>query len=109
MSKPIICAVNSAACGAGLDLVSTCDIAIAAEHATFFDPHVSIGLVSGRESVRLARVLPVNVAMRLALMGKQERMSAARAFELGLVNEVVPSAALMDSVLENAEHQNRNA
>ena len=38
MTKPIICAVNGIACGAGLDLVSTSDIAIAAEHATFFRP-----------------------------------------------------------------------
>ena len=46
--KAIICAVNGAACGAGLDLVTTSDIAIAADHATFFDPHVSIGVVSAR-------------------------------------------------------------
>ncbi len=59
MTKPIICAVNGVACGAGLDLVSTADIAIAADHATFFDPHVSIGVVSGREMVRMARVLPL--------------------------------------------------
>src|SRR5579862_2340668 len=58
MAKPIICAVNGMAAGAGLDLVTTSDIAIASETATFFDPHVSIGLVTGREAVRLARALP---------------------------------------------------
>ena len=56
---------------------------------TFFDPHVSIGLVSGREIVRLARVLPTNIAMRMALTGKHERMGAQRAYDLGLVSEVV--------------------
>jgi enoyl-CoA hydratase/carnithine racemase len=66
MTKPILTAVNGLCCGAGLDLVTTGDIVIASERAEFFDPHVSIGLVSGREVVRLARVLPLNVAMRIA-------------------------------------------
>jgi len=109
MSKPIICAVNGAACGAGLDLVTTSDIAIAAEHATFFDPHVSIGVVSAREMVRMARVLPFNVAMRMALMGKHERMNTARAYELGLVTEVVPGDQLMERAWEIADIVNRNA
>jgi enoyl-CoA hydratase/carnithine racemase len=109
MSKPIICAVNGIACGAGLDLVSTSDIAIAAEHATFFDPHVSIGVVSGREMVRMARVLPLNVAMRMAIMGKHERMSAQRAYELGLITEVVKKEALRDRAWELADIVNRNA
>ena len=109
MSKPIICAVNGIACGAGLDLVSTCDIAIASENASFFDPHVSIGLVSGREMVRMARVLPLNVAMRMALTGKHERMNAQRAYELGMVTEVVPQDKLMERAWEVAELVNRNA
>src|SRR5262245_36670026 len=65
MAKPILTAVNGLCCGAGLDLVTTGDITIASERAEFFDPHVSIGLVSGREVVRLARVLPLNVALRV--------------------------------------------
>jgi len=109
MTKPIICAVNGIAAGAGLDLITTSDIAIAAETATFFDPHVSIGIVSGREMVRLARVLPLNVAMRMALLGKQERLSAQRAFELGLVTELVAPDKLMDRAWELAELLNRNA
>lgn len=72
MTKPIICAVNGIACGAGMDLVTTADITIASERATLMDPHVSIGVTSGREGVRLARVLPLPVAMRLILMGKHE-------------------------------------
>jgi enoyl-CoA hydratase/carnithine racemase len=109
MTKPIICAVNGMACGAGLDLVTTCDIAIAADHATFFDPHVSIGVTSGREMVRLSRVIPLQMAMRMALVGKHERMSAARACELGLVSEVVPGEQLLDRAWEVAEMINRNA
>jgi enoyl-CoA hydratase/carnithine racemase len=82
---------------------------IASEAAEFFDPHVSIGLVSGREMVRLARVLPLNVAMRIALTGKHERLSAQRAYELGLVTEVVAPEALDDRLRELAALVNRNA
>ena len=109
MSKPVICAVNGIACGAGLDLVSTSDIAIAAEHATFFDPHVSIGVVSAREMVRMSRVLPLNVVTRMAIMGKHERMSAQRAYELGLITEVTTKEALRDRAWELADIVNRNA
>jgi enoyl-CoA hydratase/carnithine racemase len=109
MAKPIIVAVNGICCGAGMDLVTTGDIAIASDRAQFFDPHVSIGLVSGREMVRVARALPVNVAMRMALLGKQERMDATRAFELGLITEVVDHDALHDRLRELAAMVNRNA
>ena len=109
MSKPVLAAVNGLCCGAGLDLVTTGDIAIASERAEFFDPHVSIGLVSGRESVRLARVLPLNIAMRVALTGRHERLGAARAYELGLVSEVVPHDQLLTRAREVAELVNRNA
>jgi enoyl-CoA hydratase/carnithine racemase len=109
MAKPIVVAVNGLCCGAGLDLVTTGDIVIASERAEFFDPHVSIGLVSGREMVRLARVLPLNVAMRVALTGRHERISAQRAYDLGLVTEVVPHDQLAARAHELAELVNRNA
>jgi enoyl-CoA hydratase/carnithine racemase len=109
MTKPIICAVNGICCGAGLDLVTTADIPIAAEDATFFDPHVSIGLSSGREVVRLARVLPLAVALRMSILGKHEQMSAQRAYDLGLVTELVPPDQLLDRAWELAELVNRNA
>jgi enoyl-CoA hydratase/carnithine racemase len=109
MAKPVIVAVHGLCCGAGLDLVTTGDIVIAAEDAEFFDPHVSIGLVSGREMVRLARVLPLNVAMRIALTGRHERLSAQRAYDLGLVTELVPPDALRARAHEIAALVNRNA
>jgi enoyl-CoA hydratase/carnithine racemase len=109
MTKPIIAAVNGLCCGAGLDLVTTGDIAIASERAEFFDPHVSIGLVSGREMVRLARALPVNIAMRVALTGRHERLSAERAYELGMISEVVEHDRLVERAHEVADLVNRNA
>ena len=109
MTKPIICAVNGIACGAGMDLVTTADITVASEDATLMDPHVSIGVSSGREAVRLARILPLPVAMRLVLMGKHERLDAQRAYDLGVFTEVVPLDSLMERAWEIAEVVNSNA
>lgn len=109
MTKPVLAAINGLCCGAGLDLVTTGDIVIASERAEFLDPHVSIGLVSGREVVRLARVLPLNIAMRIALTGRHERLSAQRAYELGLVSELVPHDRLLERAREIADLVNRNA
>ena len=109
MTKPILAAINGICCGAGLDWVTTGDIVIASDRAEFFDPHVSIGLVSGREVVRLARVLPTNIAMRMALMGRHERLSATRAYDLGLVSEVVEHDRLVERAHEIAGVVNRNA
>jgi enoyl-CoA hydratase/carnithine racemase len=109
MAKPVIAAINGICCGAGLDWVTTGDIVIASDQATFFDPHVSIGLVAGREVVRLARVLPRSVALRMALMGKHERMSASRALELGMISEVVDHDSLLERAHEIAGIVNSNA
>jgi enoyl-CoA hydratase/carnithine racemase len=109
MTKPVLTAVNGLCCGAGLDWVTTGDITIASDRAQFFDPHVSIGLVSGREMVRLARVLPTGIAMRIALTGRHERIGAQRAYELGLVSEVVEHDRLLERAREVAELVNRNA
>jgi enoyl-CoA hydratase/carnithine racemase len=92
-----------------MDWVTTSDIVIASERATFFDPHVSIGLVAGREMVRVSRVLPRSIALRMALMGKHERMSAQRAYELGMISEVVEHDRLMERANEIADIVNSNA
>src|SRR5262249_36632542 len=103
MTKPVLAAVNGLCCGAGLDWITTGDIAIASDQATFFDPHVSIGLVAGREMVRLARVLPRNVALRMALMGKHERMSAQRPYRRGMPSGVADPALLPPRPHETAD------
>ncbi|MGK2865639.1 MAG: enoyl-CoA hydratase/isomerase family protein [Mycobacterium sp.] len=109
MAKPVIVAVNGICCGAGLDWVTTGDIIIASDKATFFDPHVSIGLVAAREMVRLARALPRSVALRMALMGKHERMTVERAYELGLITEIVEHEKLLERAHEIADAVNLNA
>ncbi|HSV07962.1 MAG TPA: enoyl-CoA hydratase/isomerase family protein [Candidatus Binatus sp.] len=100
--KPIIAAVNGIAAGVMLDLVTEADIPIASEQAEFVDPHVSIGYVSSHEMVNMARRVPVAVCLRMALLGSRERMSARRAYEVGLVTEVVPHDKLMERARELA-------
>ena len=97
--KPVIAAVNGMACGGALYLLGEADIIIAAEHATFFDPHVTYGMVAGFESVHLLQKLPLGETLRVALLGSWERMSAERAHQVGLVSEVVPAAELLDRAL----------
>jgi enoyl-CoA hydratase/carnithine racemase len=97
--KPIVAAVNGMACGGALYMLGEADIIIAAEHATFFDPHVSYGMVAGFESTHLLQKLPLGETLRVALMGAHERMSAARAHQLGLASEVVPGEELMERAL----------
>jgi enoyl-CoA hydratase/carnithine racemase len=94
--KPVVAAVNGMACGGALYMLGEADIIIAAEHATFFDPHVTYGMVAGFESVHLLQKLPLGETLRVALLGAHERMSAARAHQIGLVSEVVPAADLME-------------
>ena len=97
--KPVISAVNGMACGGALYLLGESDIIIAAEHATFFDPHVTYGMVAGFESMHLLQKLPFGETMRLVLMGAHERMSAERAYQMGLVSEVVPLSELMERAM----------
>ncbi len=97
--KPVVAAVNGMACGGALYLLGESDIVIAAEHATFFDPHVTYGMVAGFESLHLLQKLPLGETLRIALLGAHERMSAARAHQLGLVSEVVPAAELRERAM----------
>ncbi len=89
--KPVIAAVNGVCAGGGLHFVSDADVVIAAPEATFLDPHVSIGQVSAFETIALALTSPTEAIMRMALMGRYERIDAARAYELGILSEVVAS------------------
>jgi enoyl-CoA hydratase/carnithine racemase len=100
--KPTICAVNGVCAGAGLHFVSDCDFAIAADSATFVDPHVNVGQVAALEPIGLARRIPLGSVLRMVLVGRGERIDATRAFELGLVTEVVPAAELRKRSLELA-------
>ena len=87
--KPIIARVNGFALGGGLELALACDIIVAAEHAELGLPEPRRGLIAGAMGVdRLPRQIPLKAAMGYMLTGRH--ISAKRAYELGLVNEVVP-------------------
>jgi enoyl-CoA hydratase len=90
VGKPVIAAVNGVCAGGGLHFVADADIVIAAERATFLDPHVSLGQASAFELIGLVRRGAVEPVMRMALSGRHERLDAARAYQLGIVSEVVP-------------------
>lgn len=91
--KPVLCAVNGLCVGGGLHFVVDADIVIACEQAAFMDTHVNVGMVGALENVGLAKRLPLGAALRMTLMGRHYRMPARRAYELGLVDELVASPA----------------
>jgi enoyl-CoA hydratase len=105
--KPIVCAVNGFCIAGGLEMLLGTDIRIAAEHATFGLGEVRWGLVPlGGTHVRLPRQIPWAIAMQLLLTG--QNIDARRAYEVGLVNEVVAADELMPSALKLAERMCRN-
>lgn len=95
--KPVIAAVNGMACGGAFYMLGEVEFIIAAEHATFFDPHVTFGMTACFESIHMLQKMPFGEIMRLALLGSSERMTAARAHQIGLVSEVVPAAELHEA------------
>ena len=108
--KPVITAVNGICAGGGFHWVADADIVIAASDAQFFDPHVSVGQVVAIEAIGLIRKMPVEAVMRMAFMGKYERMSAERARELGMLSEVVdPPERLRERAQELGETIAKNS
>ena len=98
--KPVLCVVTGLCVGGGLHFVVDSDIVIASENAAFMDSHVNVGMVGAVENVGLARRLPVGSALRMTLMGRDYRMPARRAYELGLVDELVETAEQARAVAE---------
>jgi enoyl-CoA hydratase/carnithine racemase len=86
--KPVVAAVEGMACGGAYYLLGECEFVVAGNDAAFFDPHTSYGMVSAYESMLLAQRMPYGEVARMMLMGTAERMSARRAYEVGLVSEV---------------------
>jgi enoyl-CoA hydratase/carnithine racemase len=103
MWKPVVLAINGVVAGGGWHFVWQTDFAISVDDATFLEPHVSVGWVPVREMMGLATRAPFGVVMRMALMGTGERLSAQRAYELGIVTELVPQDRLIQRALEIAE------
>lgn len=99
--QPVIGVINGFALGGGCELAMACDMLIAADTAKFGQPEVTLGILPGYGGTqRLPRLVGRNLAKELVLTG--EMISAARAYEIGLVNRVVPQAELMGAARELA-------
>jgi enoyl-CoA hydratase/carnithine racemase len=92
--KPVVIALHGMVAGGAFYWVNEADIVICSDDAQFFDPHVSYGMTSAMEPVGLTQRIPLGEVLRWALLGLDERMSASRAREIGLVSEVVPREEL---------------
>jgi enoyl-CoA hydratase/carnithine racemase len=94
--KPVIAAVNGMACGGAFYMLGECDMILAADDATFFDPHTTFGMTTVFEPIFMLSHLPLGEIMRISLLGSYERMSAQRAHQIGMVQELAPGAELLD-------------
>lgn len=101
ISKPVIAAVNGPAVAGGFELVLACDLVVAADHAFFGLPEIKRALIPGGGGAFIGRRLPPAIAAELCLLG--ESFSAQRAYELGLVNRVVPLDQVMVTARELAD------
>jgi enoyl-CoA hydratase/carnithine racemase len=108
--KPVIAAINGTCAGGGLHLVADADIVIASSNATFVDPHVSVGQAVAYEAITLLRKMPAEAVMRMALVGSGERITAQRAYELGMISQIVdPPERLREEAQALAEKVARNS
>jgi len=102
LGKPVIAAVNGFALGGGCELAMACTLRIAADTARFGQPEINLGIIPGYAgSQRLPRLVGKGIALEILLTG--DMISASRAFEIGLVNRVVPAAELMTEAKKLAQ------
>jgi enoyl-CoA hydratase len=105
---PVIACLNGSALGGGCELMMACDIRIAADDALFGLPEVSLGIIPGAGGTQmLPRLVPLGTAKRLLFTG--DRISAAEALKIGLIDEVVPASEVMARSLAVAERIAGNA
>ncbi|MDG2046464.1 MAG: crotonase/enoyl-CoA hydratase family protein [Halioglobus sp.] len=100
--KPLIAAIEGYALAGGLELAISCDLIVTADDAKFGIPEVKRGLAAAAGGlIKLPRQIPKRLAMELALTG--DFISAQRAYDIGLVNEVVPAGTALDAAKALAE------
>lgn len=102
LDKPVIAAVNGMALGGGFELALACDLIVAAENASFGLPEVKVGLAAmGGGLLHLPRLVGMKRAMEIIMTAR--RLSAQEAFDLGIVNKVVPAGGALDAAIAMAE------
>ncbi len=102
MWKPVVCAVQGMCTAGAFYFINESDVVICSSAATFFDSHVSAGLVCALEPIGLMRRIGLGETLRMALMGNNERIGADTALRIGLVSEVVPPEELWQRAHEIA-------
>ena len=100
LNKPVICAVNGICCGGGLEIALSCDIILAADHATFALPEIRSGTVADAASIKLPKRIPYHVAMEMLFTGRW--LDAEEAQRWGFVNHIHKPEELMDKAWEMA-------
>ena len=100
LNKPVICAVNGICCGGGLEIALSCDIILAAEHASFALPEIRSGTVADAASIKLPKRIPYHVAMEMLFTGRW--LDAEEAHRWGFVNHIHKADELMDRAWEMA-------
>ncbi len=95
LNKPVIVAVNGICCGGGLELALSCDMILAADHATFALPEIRSGTVADAASIKLPKRIPYHIAMEMLLTGRW--MDAEEAARWGFVNRIHAAADLLDA------------
>ncbi len=101
--KPVIAAVNGMACGGAFYILAEADIVLAADHATFFDPHVTYGMPAVYEPMKMMHRMPFGDLLRMSLVGSHEKITAETALRMGMVSEVTEADALMPTALQLAQ------
>ena len=101
LNKPLICAVNGICCGGGLEMALSCDIILAAEHATFALPEIRSGTVADAASIKLPKRIPYHIAMEMLLTGRW--INAREAAKWGLVNHIYPRDQIMEKARDIAQ------
>jgi crotonobetainyl-CoA hydratase len=101
LGKPVVAAVNGLAFGGGFEIMISCDIIIAAEHATFALPELRSGIIADAATIKLPRRIPYHIAMEMLFTGRV--IDTEEAKHWGLINEIVPADKLMDRAREIAD------
>ena len=99
--KPIIAAVNGMAVGGGFEIALAADFIVAADHATFFLPEATLGLIADNATIRLPKILPPSIAREMLISGR--RMLATEAQSWGIVNEVTSADDLLPAARQLAQ------
>ncbi len=101
MNKPVICAVNGICCGGGLEIALSCDIILAADHATFALPEIKSGTIADAASIKLPKRIPYHIAMEMLFTGRW--LEADEAARWGMINHVYKSEDLMTEARKMAD------